>query len=110
VCRATRAGNALLPGLSGGQQRRLSVAVALVKSPAVMFLDEPTSGLDAASAAAVMGLIKQAAIDRNIAVLCTIHQPSFQVFLGFSSVLFMAKGKVAYLGPAAALPGKPPNQ
>ena len=49
-CRNTRVGNEYIKGLSGGQRRRLSLAVAFMKSPLVVFLDEVTSGLDAASA------------------------------------------------------------
>ena len=54
-----KAGNIFFKGLSGGQRRRLSLAVALCKQPHVVFLDEPTSGLDAASAAAIMNFLKE---------------------------------------------------
>ena len=97
-CQNTRAGSELVPGLSGGQRRRLSLAVALCKRPDVIFLDEPTSGLDAAAAAAVMNFLKQVAARRGIAVVCTIHQPSANVFKCFNSVCFLSSGRVAYLG------------
>lgn len=41
-CRDTLVGNMFMQGLSGGQKRRLSIALALVKQPTLMFLDEPT--------------------------------------------------------------------
>jgi len=100
-CRDVRAGNALMKGLSGGQMRRLSVAVSLVKGPSVIFLDEPTSGLDAASAAVVMKLLSKVASSKSAAVLCTIHQPSASVFAGFDKTLILSAGRVAYFGAAS---------
>ena len=64
----------LLAGLSGGQKRRLSLAVALLSNPLVLFLDEPTTGLDAAAAASIMRFLKELAVAANIAIVCTIHQ------------------------------------
>jgi ABC-type multidrug transport system ATPase subunit len=104
-CQHTRAGNALVRGLSGGQRRRLSLALALAKEPLLVFLDEPTSGLDAAGAAAVMALLKSVARRVNAAILCTIHQPSSAVFAGFDKTLILSGGRAAYCGPASELVG-----
>mgnify|MGYP001971004308 FL=1 len=99
--RHTKCGNQFLKGLSGGQKRRLSLAIALVSSPSVLFLDEPTSGLDAAAAASIMAFLKELAQAANIAICCTIHQPSSAVFHGFDRIMLLSKGRVAYLGPAS---------
>lgn len=103
-CRGTKAGNEFLQGLSGGQKRRLSLAVALIKEPKVIFLDEPTSGLDAAAAASIMMFLKQLAADKQIIVVCTIHQPSTKVFDGFDKVMLLSNGREVFCGPAADTP------
>eukprot|EP00971_Amphidinium_carterae_P339755 6477737-Amphidinium_carterae.1 len=99
-CQNTRVGNAFVKGLSGGQKRRLSLAVALIKKPDLIFLDEPTSGLDAASAAKIMVFIKELAARDNLLVITTIHQPSTAVFNGFDQVMILSKGREAYVGNA----------
>lgn len=88
--------------LSGGQQRRLSLAMALLKQPAVLFLDEPTSGLDAASATAIMHEITRVARQERLVILCTIHQPSTKVYNDFDQVMILSKGRIAYVGEAHA--------
>jgi len=102
-CQDTRAGGFLFKGLSGGQRRRLSLAVALVKQPRVIILDEPTSGLDSAAAAAIVTLLASVAKKCRAAVVCTIHQPSAVVFAGFHKVLVLSEGRVAYCGDRAAM-------
>ena len=100
-CADTRAGNDLMRGLSGGQKRRLSLALALAKKPKLIFLDEPTSGLDAAAAASIMRTLKEVAVLGNLAIMCTIHQPSTSVFAGFDALLVLSRGRVAYNGAAS---------
>ena len=68
-CQETKASR-----LSGGQKRRLSLAMAMAKSPSILFLDEPTSGLDASAAAAIMSFLTTFAMHMNVAILCTIHR------------------------------------
>jgi ABC-type multidrug transport system ATPase subunit len=91
----TRAGNALFKGLSGGQRRRLALAIVLVKEPKVLILDEPTSGLDSAAASAIMKFLRELGQSKNLCVICTIHQPSAAVFSHFSKTLVLAKGRTA---------------
>jgi len=63
------------------------------------------SGLDAAAAASIMRFLKELAVAANIAIVCTIHQPSSAVYNGFDRVMLLSGGKVAFLGAAAdALP------
>jgi ABC-type multidrug transport system ATPase subunit len=94
VCRDTK--NARL---SGGQRRRLSIGVALLKQPTLLFLDEPTTGLDAAAADNIMREIVNVAKNENLIIVCTIHQPSTKVYNGFDEVMIMSKGREAYTGP-----------
>jgi len=103
ACQHTRAGSSSVLGLSSGQRRRLSLALALAKQPAMIFLDEPTSGLDSAAAAKIMEFLKVTAATMNVAILCTVHQPSAAVYQGFDDVLVLASGRVAYFGAAAEL-------
>ena len=91
----TRAGSEISRGLSSGNKRRLSVALALVKRPKILFLDEPTSGVDSASAVRMMTFLKKVAKEQKIAVVCTIHQPPASVFAGFDNVMVLSMGRVA---------------
>jgi len=94
-------GDEVRRGLSGGQRKRLNVAMELMSEPAALLLDEPTSGLDARSA---IQLIRQC---RGLAssgrtVIMTIHQPRREAFDLFDKLLLLTKGgKLAYFGPAS---------
>jgi hypothetical protein len=78
----------------------LTVSVFNVKQ--LVLLDEPTSGLDSHSASNLIKLLKTVAL-RNSAVLCTIHQPSSEVFALFDIVIFMKAGRIFYQGPVSKI-------
>lgn len=90
------------PGLtktiSGGEMKRLSIAVEILTDPLVIFADEPTSGLDAYLAMSVVSTLKELA--RNgTTILCTIHQPSSAIFDVFDSLQLLSLGRCMYNGP-----------
>ncbi|KAL7115972.1 hypothetical protein ACP275_04G214400 [Erythranthe tilingii] len=86
-------------GLSTEQRKRLTIAVELVSNPSIIFMDEPTSGLDARAAAIVMRTVRNT-VDTGRTVVCTIHQPSIDIFEAFDELLLMKRGgQVIYAGP-----------
>ena len=86
-----------IKGISGGEMKRLALASELLTNPSLMFCDEPTSGLDSFTSATVVDALKQLAQEGRT-VICTIHQPSSQIYAEFDRLLLMAEGKMAYLG------------
>ncbi|PKU84878.1 Pleiotropic drug resistance protein 3 [Dendrobium catenatum] len=80
-------------GLSTEQRKRLTIAVELVANPSILFMDEPTSGVDARSAAIVMRAVKNIA-EMGRTVICTIHQPSIDIFESFDEVTYITIPKI----------------
>ncbi|CAM9157731.1 unnamed protein product [Ectocarpus fasciculatus] len=95
----TVVGDENIRGLSGGQQKRLSIGVEIINLPDLIFLDEPTTGLDSAIAYECMAAVRNLA-NQNRTVICTIHQPSPRTYFLFDKLLLLAYGKVIYFGPA----------
>ena len=92
--------------LSGGQRKRLSVAVELLKRPRILLLDEPTSGLDTASEANLMEQLRYVA-SRGTTVICTTHLMENVRLLDNLIVLGVLDGvgRIAYVGPPGELFG-----
>lgn len=88
-----------IAALSGGQQKRVSIAIELLSRPSVLFLDEVTSGLDAKTEAEMMGLFRQLA-DDGLTIFCiTHHLESLHVC---HHIAYFFGGKLAFFGPENA--------
>ncbi|KAJ6895701.1 hypothetical protein NC651_022040 [Populus alba x Populus x berolinensis] len=92
-------GNWHLRGLSGGEKKRLSIALEILTRPRLLFLDEPTSGLDSASAFFVIQTLRNIARDGRT-VISSIHQPSSEVFALFDDLFLLSSGETVYFGDA----------
>ncbi|KAK7404313.1 hypothetical protein VNO78_05106 [Psophocarpus tetragonolobus] len=92
-------GNWHLRGISGGEKKRLSIALEILTRPSLLFLDEPTSGLDSASAFFVVQTLRNVARDGRT-VISSIHQPSSEVFALFDDLFLLSGGETVYFGEA----------
>ena len=88
--------------LSGGQKRRVTVAIELVAMPSLVFLDEPTSGLDASGSLKLIRVLRKLA-DAGRTIVCTIHQPRVDAFRLFHMVFLMNAGTLLYFGPMSKI-------
>uniref|UniRef100_A0A803KM91 ABC transporter domain-containing protein n=1 Tax=Chenopodium quinoa TaxID=63459 RepID=A0A803KM91_CHEQI len=99
-CADTIIGNWHLRGISGGEQKRLSIALEILTRPRLLFLDEPTTGLDSASAFFVVQALRSVARDGGRTVISSIHQPSSEVFTLFDDLCLLSSGELVYFGDA----------
>lgn len=97
--RNVRIGTPAQKGISGGQRKRVNLALELLTEPSLLCLDEPTSGLASEDAANVMRLLRRLA-NGGRTILLTIHQPSLEVYRMMDNALYLADGEQIYYGPA----------
>jgi len=97
-CRAVVIGDTRRKGISGGERKRLCIAMELLNRPSLLFLDEPTSGLDSSTALSVCSFLKDIADRAICTVVCTIHQPQSKIFYLFDNLILMKKGEIVYQG------------
>ena len=86
-----KVGDPLNKSISGGQRKRLNIALELIRAPSILFVDEPTSGLSSMDSENVMDLLKQLAISGKL-VFVVIHQPSSDIFKLFDKLLILDLG------------------
>ncbi len=85
-------------GISGGQRKRVNLALELITQPSLLFLDEPTSGLASEDTINVMRLLRRLA-DEGRTILLTIHQPSLEAYRKMDNIVYLADGMLVYYGP-----------
>jgi len=97
-CKDLRVGNVLDKTISGGQRKRLNIALELMREPEVLFVDEPTSGLSSRDSENIMDLLKELTL-RGKLIFVVIHQPSSDIFNLFDQLLLLDQGgKPIYYG------------
>lgn len=99
-----KVGNPLDKTISGGQRKRLNIALELIREPAVLFVDEPTSGLSSRDSENVIDLLKELSLKGKL-IFVVIHQPSSDIYKMFDKMYIMDTGgyPVFYGHPVAAV-------
>jgi ABC-type multidrug transport system ATPase subunit len=87
-------------GISGGERKRVGIAVDLLHNPPIVFLDEPTSGLDSFQALQVMKTVCSLARNQGRTVVTSVHQPRSSIWAMLDHVLLLSDGRTVYAGPA----------
>ncbi|XP_059485652.1 ATP-binding cassette sub-family G member 4-like [Neocloeon triangulifer] len=89
--------------LSGGQRKRLSIALELIDEPPVLLLDEPTTGLDYVSGMRCIRLLQNLSRLESRTIVCTIHQPSALILELIDQIYLLSAGRCLYKGAVDGL-------
>jgi ABC-type multidrug transport system ATPase subunit len=102
--RDLKVGNTMNKVISGGQRKRLNIALELIREPTILFVDEPTSGLSSVDSEIVMNLLKEQTY-RGKLVIINIHQPGSDLYKMFDKVMIIDKGgyQIFYGNPTEAI-------
>jgi ABC-type multidrug transport system ATPase subunit len=102
--RNLKVGNILNKVISGGQRKRLNIALELIREPTILFVDEPTSGLSSVDSEIVMNLLKEQTY-RGKLIIINIHQPSSDLYKMFDKIMIIDKGgyQIFYGNPSEAI-------
>jgi ABC-type multidrug transport system ATPase subunit len=87
----TYVGGKIIKGISGGEKKRVCIAVEMVGKPSVLVLDEPTSGLDSFTANVVIKILRKLS-EEGKTIIFTIHQPSYQIFHSLQRLIILNNG------------------
>ncbi|MFO8235706.1 MAG: ATP-binding cassette domain-containing protein [Bacteroidales bacterium] len=86
-----KVGSPLNKLISGGQRKRLNIALELIREPAILFVDEPTSGLSSRDSENVMDLLRELTLKGKL-IFVVIHQPSSEIYKMFDNMIILDEG------------------
>lgn len=93
-----KVGSPIKKVISGGQRKRLNIALELIREPSILFVDEPTTGLSSRDSENVMDLLRELSIKGKL-VFVVIHQPSSEIYKMFDNMMLLdVGGRVIYYG------------
>ncbi|OFY64119.1 MAG: hypothetical protein A2V64_12940 [Bacteroidetes bacterium RBG_13_43_22] len=99
-----KVGSPLKKVISGGQRKRVNIALELLREPTILFVDEPTSGLSSVDSEAVMNLLKEQSHKGKL-VIINIHQPASEIYKMFNKIMIIDRGgyQVFFGNPTEAI-------
>ncbi|MDX9847242.1 MAG: ATP-binding cassette domain-containing protein [Tenuifilaceae bacterium] len=99
-----KVGSPLNKMISGGQRKRLNIALELIREPAILFVDEPTSGLSSRDSENVMDLLRELTLKGKL-IFVVIHQPSSDIYKMFDNMMILDTGgyMIYYGNPVEAV-------